>query len=373
MLLEQMLGELRPLMDAGIAVNISSSPGAGKTDSIVGPGGWVDQQSEKDGFEWGVSHTMLATQTPVDLMGYLIPGTREWKDELTGTTHTTRVSEFTLPYWAISTKGIPLSQYKRALIILDEADKADSDTFKTSAEIQLKASIGPHQHDPRKVGRIILMNRAQDRSGSGRKFDFIINRVAEFEILSSFEGWRDNYALKVGMDPLFIAFASKYPEVVFSNKVPDKQGSFCTARSLTNLAKVLPLRVTDEGKIKIDSVTNEIINGMIGTAAGMQLSAWIKLRHETPDWEDILKDPAGIGIQGMKPDAMLMVCYECAHKVTTATAAKCVTFIKRLPAQFSVTFAKAAVKRNYDLINTPAFMDWVAKNASLLNAIGGAK
>ena len=117
---------------------------------------------------------------------------------------------------------------------------------------------------------------------------------------------------------------------------------------------------------------NEIITGMIGQAAGMQLSAWIKLRHETPDWEDILKDPTGIAIPA-KPDAQLMVCYECAHKVDPKTAAKCVAFIKRLPAQFSVTFAKAAVKRNYDLINTSAFMDWVAKNASLLNAIGGAK
>ena len=331
MLLQQMTNELRGFMDAGIAVNISSAPGAGKSEACVN---WVDEQSEKDGFEWGMSLTMLATQTPVDLMGYLIPGTREWKDELTGTTHTTRVSEFTLPFWAISTKGIPLSHYKRSVIIFDEADKADSDTYKTSAEIQLKASLGPWQHDRKKVGRIILMNRAKDRSGSGRKFDYIINRVAEFEIMADFEGWRDNYALKVGMDPLFIAFASKYPEVVFSNEVPKEQGAFCTARSLTNLASVLPLRVTDTGKIKIDSVTNEIINGMIGTAAGMQLSAWIKLRHETPDWEDILKDPSGIKIEGMKPDSMLMTCYECAHKVDPKTASKCVTFIKRLPAQF---------------------------------------
>ena len=369
MLLQQMMDELRGFMDAGIGVNISSPPGVGKSEGSVD---WVNQQSEKDGFEWGMSLTMLATQTPVDLMGYLIPGTREWKDMVTGAAREARTSEFTLPFWAISTKGIPLSHYKRSVIIFDEADKADSDTYKTSAEIQLKASLGPWQHDPKKVGRIILMNRAEDRSGSGRKFDYIINRVAEFTVMADFEGWKD-WALAHGVDPLFVAFASKYPEVVFSNKVPDKQGPFCTPRSLVNLAKVLPLRVTDDGKIKIDSVTNEIINGMIGTAAGMQLSAWIKLRHETPDWEDILKDPAGIKIEGMKPDSMLMTCYECAHKVDPKTAAKCVTFIKRLPAQFSVTFAKAAVKRNYDLINTPAFMDWVAKNASLLNAIGGAK
>lgn len=368
MLLKQMLGELRPLLDAGIAVEMGSMPGAGKSE---GTKDWVKEQSEKDGFEWGCATIFLATQTPVDLLGYLIPGTKEWKNALTGETMTTQVSQFTRPIWTLSDEGIPLENYKRSVIILEEADKAESDVIKTSAEIRLNRSLGPWRFDKNKVGCIALVNRVEDRSGSGKKFDFIINRQAEFTIMADVEGWRD-WALVHGVDPLFVAFASKYPEVVFSNKVPDKQGSFCTPRSLVNLAKVLPKRVTADGRMKVDSIANEIITGMIGHAAGMQLSAWIKLRHETPDWDDIIKDPTGIALP-VKPDAQLMVCYECAHRVDVKTASKCVSFIKRLPAQFSVTFAKAAVRRNYDLINTPAFMDWVAKNASLLNAIGGAK
>jgi len=368
MLLSQMMEELRGLVDAGIAVEIASSPGVGKSDATVD---WVHRQSELDGFEWGLSTTMLATQTPVDLLGYLIPGYREVKDPETGEITKVRISEFTMPTWYVSDKGIPLSHYKRALILLDEADKCEPDVSKTSAEIRLKRRLGPWALDRKAVGCVSLVNRVEDRSGTGKKFDFIINRQAEFQVLADVEGWRD-WALTHGVDPLFIAFASKYPEVVFSNKVPDKQGPFCTPRSLVNLSQVLPKRVTPDGKMKVDSIANEIITGMIGQAAGMQLHAWMKLRHETPDWDDILKDPSGIGIPA-KPDAQLMTCYECAHRVDTKTAGKAVTFIKRLPAQFAVTFAKAAVRRNYDLINTPAFMDWVAKNASLLNAIGGAK
>lgn len=368
MLLRQMMEELRGLMDSGNAVEIASSPGVGKSE---GTKEWAKEQSAKDGFEWGVSTVFLATQTPVDLLGYLIPGTKEWKNALTGSVTTTRVSEFTRPIWTLSDDGIPLENYQRSVIIMEEADKCESDVTKTSAEIRLNASLGPWRFDRKKVGRIALTNRVEDRSGSGKKFDFIINRQFEFTVLADVEGWRE-WALVHGVDPLFVAFASKYPEVVFSNKVPDKQGPFCTPRSLVNLADVLPRRVTPDGKLKVDSITNEIITGGIGQAAGMQLMAWMKLRHETPDWEDILRDPTGIAIPA-KPDAQLMVCYECAHKVDVKTAKKCVDFIKRLPAQFSVTFAKAAVRRNYDLINTPAFMDWVAKNASLLNAIGGAK
>ena len=367
MLLSQMMEELRGLMDSGNAVEISSSPGVGKSESIKQ---WVREQGEKDGQKWGCSTVFLATQTPVDLLGYLIPGTREYTDR-NGVAKKERVSEFTRPIWTLSDDGIPLEEYDRSVIIMEEADKCEADVTKTSAEIRLAASLGPWHFDRKKVGRIALTNRVEDRSGSGKKFDFIINRQFEFQVLADVEGWRA-WALQHGIDPLFIAFASKYPEVVFSNKVPDKQGPFCTPRSLVNLAQVIPHRVTPDGKMKVDSIAAEIITGGIGQAAGMQLMAWMKLRHETPDWEDIIADPTGIELPA-KPDAQLMVCYECAHRVDTKTASKCVSFIKRLPAQFSVTFAKAAVRRQYDLINTPAFMDWVAKNASLLNAIGGAK
>ena len=368
MLLNQMLGELRGLMDEGIAVEIGSMPGAGKSE---GTKAWAYEQGVIDGEEWGVSTVMLATQTPVDLLGFMLPARRQIKDPITGEMSTARISEFSRPMWTMSDCGRPLEHFKRSVIIFDEADKCEADVTKTSAEIRLNRALGPWRFDKRKVGCISLVNRVEDRSGSGKKFDFIINRQFEFTVMADVEGWRD-WALTNGIDPLFVAFASKYPEIVFSNKVPDKQGPFCTPRSLVNLSRVLPKRVDAQGKMKVDSIGNEIITGAIGQAAGMQLSAWIKLRHETPDWEDILRDPTGIAIPA-KPDAQLMVCYECAHKVDPKTAAKCVAFIKRLPAQFSVTFAKAAVKRNYDLINTTAFMDWVSKNASLLNAIGGAK
>lgn len=367
MLLKQMFDELPHFLDANVPVEIGSAPGAGKSESIDD---LVTRMSNRDGFEWGIRKIFIATQTPVDLLGYLVPGHAEHKDPSTGEITRQRVSEFTMPLWMMSDKGIPMNHYKRGIVVFEEWDKGEPDTKKSSAEIILNGQAGPWKlHSG--IGRIMLVNRTEDRSGSTKNFDFIINRRAEFTVIADVEGWRE-WALTHGIDPLIVAFASKYPEVVFANKIPDKQAPFCTPRSLVKLGQVLPKRVDAAGKMKVDSITSEIITGMIGQAAGLQLMAWIKLRHETPDWEDILKDPTGIEIPA-KPDAQLMVCYECAHKVDTKTAAKCVSFIKRLPAQFSVTFAKAAVRRNYDLINTSAFTDWVSKNSSLLNAIGGAK
>src|SRR4249920_3919664 len=98
MLLNQMLGELRGLMDEGIAVEIGSMPGAGKSE---GTKAWAHEQSVKDGFEWGVSTVMLATQTPVDLLGFMLPARRQIKDPVTGEMSTARISEFSRPMWTM--------------------------------------------------------------------------------------------------------------------------------------------------------------------------------------------------------------------------------------------------------------------------------
>jgi hypothetical protein len=217
----------------------------------------------------------------------------------------------------------------------------------------------------------MLVNRTIDRSGSTKNFDFIINRRCEITVSAEVEGWIE-WASTVGIDPLFISFAAKFPQIVFANEIPEKQGPFCTPRSLVKLSQVLPRRLDDKGAMKADVVATEIAHGMIGVAPAMQLMSWIKLRQQTPDWADIIRDPIKCPLPD-KPDAQLMTCYECAHHADEKTIGKAITYVQRMSAEFSVTFAQAATRRNHRLIHQPAMLEWVTKNASLLNAIGGAR
>lgn len=352
--------------DANVAVEVGSPPGCGKSESIDQ---LVHKLSERDGFEWGMSKVFIATLSPVDINGYLVPGVYQHKTE-TGEVETVRTSEFTMPPWMISTKGIPMNHYKRGVVVFEEWDKGDPDTKKASAEVLLNGSAGNHRvHGG--IARVALVNRAEDRSGSTKNFDFIINRRTELTVSADLQGWMD-WALVNGIDPLFVGFADKFPEIVFSNKIPEKQEPFCTPRSLVMLSKVLDKHRDEKGNIKNDTVAAEISAGMVGTAPAAQLLSWFKLRNETPSFEEIIKDPEGTKVPE-KPDAKMMVCYELAHKVDKSTAGKVITYIKRFPAEFSVTFAKAACRRDFSLVNHDAFASWVAKNASLLNAIGGAR
>jgi hypothetical protein len=366
MYIRQLQEELPYFLDARVPVEVGSSPGAGKSESIDQ---LVERLSRRDGFEWGLVKVFIATLSPVDLLGFMVPGYVDITKP-DGTIEKVRISEFTMPPWMISTKGRPINEYRRAIIVFEEWDKGEPDVKKASAEIILNGRAGKWAvHDG--IARIMLVNRTVDRSGSTKNFDFIINRRCELTVSAEVEGWL-GYADIAKVDPVFTSFAAKFPEVVFNNEIPEKQGPFCTPRSLVKLSQVLPRRVTDQGKMKNDSIATEIAHGTVGTAAAMQLMSWIKLRQDTPDWADIIRAPDRCPVPD-KPDARLMTCYECAHHVDEKTVGRAITYIQRMSAEYAVTFAQAATRRNHNLINSDAMLKWVEKNASLLNAIGGAR
>ena len=46
-----------------------------------------------------------------------------------------------------------------------------------------------------------------------------------------------------------------------------------------------------------------------------------------------------------------------------------VAYVERLPKEFGVSFAKAACRRDTDLLDTPAITRWCIANHSLMTAI----
>jgi hypothetical protein len=365
MFLKDLHTVLPKYLDANIPVEIGSAPGTGKSESIDQI---IDALSIRDGFRWGIAKCFIATMTPVDINGYLVPG--EVDVEVDGKKVRQRLSEFTRPTWMTSTEGRSMNEYKRGVVVFEEWDKGDPDTKKASAEPILNGKAGTWQlHSG--ISRIALVNRSIDRSGSTKNFDFIINRRGEITVTGELSGWND-WALRTGVDPLFVAFADKHPDVVFSNTIPETQQPYCTPRSLVKLSQLLPQFKDSHGRLEHSPTTTEVAAGMIGVPAATKMMSWILLRNESPDWDDILKDPENCEVPA-RPDAKLMVCYELAHKVDKKTMPKVITYVRRFPAEFAVTFGKAATRRDYDMINVPAMANWLSKNASLLNAIGGAR
>lgn len=341
-------------------VYLKSAPGRGKTTVLSEAPAILSKATGKN---MGVVIINGPLLTPADSIGYLVP--KRAQDEH-GREHMESV--YTDPFWFRTEEGKRLDEYDGGIIVVDEADKMDVDVKKVIGEAALSRRLGPHKLP---MGWLVWMagNRQKDRSGSTKELDHLINRRVEIDItddLPSLLDWMD----KNNIPPLYKAFTSQNPHIVFSEGVPDKQGPWCTPRSTAEAARFhgcVPRN--SDGSMADDADTLEEISGQIGEAAAAQLFSFVKLEREMPKYEDIIADPKGVKVPN-KPDASMLVCYNLAARVSVEDCDKVITYIDRMPKEFAVTFGKAAVGRDPKLITTAGFMKWIKENASLMAQIG---
>jgi hypothetical protein len=91
-----------------------------------------------------------------------------------------------------------------------------------------------------------------------------------------------------------------------------------------------------------------------------------------PKLEEIVAKPKLAKVPE-RADAQMLVCYTLAARATKDNIGPIITYIERMPAEFTITFGKAVVARDYNLINTQAMGDWTARNATLMLAITDTK
>lgn len=337
-------------------IYLKSAPGRGKTAVISEAPAILSKLTGKNiGFVL-VSGPLL---TPPDSIGYLVPR------KVTGADGIERMeSVYTDPFWFRTKEGKRLSEYDGGIVFVDEADKMDVDVKKVIGEAALTGRLGPHQLPP---GWVVWMagNRQKDRSGSSKELDHLINRRMEIDVTDDIESW-NLWADRNNIPPVYKAFANTNPHIVFTDGVPEKQGPWCTPRSLVEASEYHTAIPREEfAPLPDDSDTLEEIAGMIGDAAAAQLFAFVKLEREMPSYEDIVANPSKTKLPS-KPDAQMLVCYSLAHRVTIEQAGSVIEYVDRMPKEFGVVFAKAACTRDRRFVATPGFAKWIKNNASLM-------
>lgn len=347
---------------SGKSVYLRSRPGRGKTSVIEGA---VPKIAQNLGLELGLVTVSGPNLTPGDTIGFGVPKHSEHNGH--------QVSEmvFTLPFFWRTLEGKMLDEYDGGIIFIDEADKMDVDIKKVVGEMALSGRCGSHRLPP---GWVVWMagNRKEDRSGSTKELDHLINRRCEIDVTDDLQGW-ERWALREGINPSFIAFAVSNPQIVFDDKLPDVQGPFCTPRSLVACAEMLGnLEGNTTKGINTSPEAVELASGFMGPAAAAQLFATLRLEAELPDISTILTAPANAKLPS-KPDAQMLVCYKLAAITDDKNIGPIVQYVERLPTDFAATYAKATIARQPALVASPTIMAWAKRNAALLAILGMLK
>ncbi len=336
---------------SGKCVYLRSGPGRGKTTTIEAA---VPQIAKELGKNLGIVTVSGPNLQPGDTVGFGIP-----KHNGDGSSEMV----FTRPFFFVTEEGKRLEEYDGGVVFIDEMDKADTDIKKVVGEMALSGRCGPHHLPP---GWVVWMagNRAGDRSGSTKELDHLINRRFEIDVSDDINGW-EQWAIRNRVHHSLIAFAVGNPQIVFPEGAPEKQGPFCTPRSLVATGEVLITLGGNTGELPTDTDAVEVAAAGIGQAAAAQLFATIRLEQELPAIATILGNPSAAKLPGA-PDAQMLVCYKLASLADDKTLAPFITYIERLPADFSVTFAKSLCTRNPMYAAKPPMLDWAKRNSSIM-------
>ncbi len=342
------------LLDTGRSYELISAPGRGKSQTI---GEQVERETKRKGSTCGFSTLFLATQTPSDLLGYMVPGIDE---------RGRKRSEFTAPPWMYTNEGGRVEDYSHGILFLDEYGQGDADVKRASAELLLNRKLGPWSL-PSGWSVLAASNRASDRSGVSKSFDFVINRRGEIHITDHMPSWVE-WAVSHNVDGMIVAFAEQNVNIVFSEGVPAMQGPWCTPRSLVEAGKVIEALRKPGEPIPTDTTTLELVSGWIGDSAASQLFATIRLANEMPKYEEIVANPGATRIPE-QPDALMLVAYTLASQVKLEHTAQIVQYIERFDDEFIALWVKNAAKYNTAIIREAAFRAMFMRHASLLNSV----
>lgn len=337
---------------SGKCYYLKSAPGRGKTTTIVEA---VPRIAKELGKHLGLVVINGPLLTPADAVGYLVPVHKDTGPE----------SSYTKPFWWRTSEGKSLDEYDGGILFVDEADKMDTDVKKVIGEMALSGRCGPHELPK---GWVVWMagNRSQDRSGGTKELDHLINRRCELDVTDDLAGW-EQWAFNNGVHPSIIAFANQNPQIVFPDTVPEKQGPFCTPRSLVACAEMLSM-MGDGDDLPTDTDAIEYASGYIGQAASAQLFATLRLAAELPPLDQIIASPLTCKVP-TKPDAQMLVCYNLAARTDASNLGPIIQYVERMPADFAVTYAKNACMRLPMLVARPEMLDWSKRNNSLMTTL----
>lgn len=343
---------LVPWYESKLCIYLKSAPGRGKTTTIETAPAIIGKALGKT---MGIVIINGGLLTPMDVLGFGLPKHHPDYSEMV----------FSEPFFWRTDENKRLQDYDGGIIFIDEADKMDTDVKKCMGEGALSGRIGAHRLPP---GWVIWMagNRTEDRSGSTKELDHLINRRVEIDITDDIKSW-DDWAITAGVMPLTRAFANQNPNLVFTDKVPEKQGPWCTPRSLVAADKFLSM-MTKGGRIPDSPSIIEQIGGMIGGPTAAQYFGFVRLEREMPKFETIVANPKTAKVPE-KPDAVMLAVYNLAHRVEADTIAPVIEYVTRLPKEFAVTFTKAACRRQPMLVVNPAIREWASTNSALMAAL----
>jgi hypothetical protein len=347
------------LYKANTALDLIGPPGVGKSSWTGGE--LIQILSAHYDEEFGFKSLLMPTIDAPDIRGFLVP-TKD-KDG--------SPASFWTRSGAMPSKDY-LAAHPRGVMLLDEFNQSDQLVQKAASNTVLHKTFGDEKL-PDGWWVLLASNRMADGAGTSKPLKHNVNRTRRINVDPDVNAWAP-WAEENGVHPMFVAFAKKRPDVVFSPAVPKEDHPFCTPRSFVEASKLATeiAGLDAQGNVNMvipnTGITVSLIAGDIGDGAAAELFAFLKVADQLPSIEDIIKDPGGANCP-KDLSAAYAASQMIAHFAKADTIDPLWQYAERLPKELQVATAKALVPRGGGLLlNSKAMGAWMMKNKTLINA-----
>lgn len=124
--------------------------------------------------------------------------------------------------------------------------------------------------------------------------------------------------------------------------------------------------VSDLYNAGIDSeIEYELVSGTVGEGFTVEWLAFHRIFKTLPNPDMVLMNPESASVPA-DIATLYALCGAISRKVTENSMDRFVTYIGRLPKEFSVMSMQLAVKRDSDLVNTNGYIRWASDNQDVM-------
>ncbi len=240
------------------------------------------------------------------------------------------------------------------IICFDDRNQAPADIQKVMANILQARTL--HGVPLKKGWHVVSTgNRQSDRAGANRILSHLRNRETVLELethLDDFSSWAIEHDVK--------------PEVIsFTRFRPNLLHDFDPQRDINATPRSWVEGVSDVIGIVPADAEYECFKGAVGEGAAAEFVGFLKIHRKLPNPDNILMNPTGSNVPD-DPATLYALCGTLAHKATLANFDRVITYVGRMPKEFSVLCISYATRKNEELASSGAFTKWAVDNQDVL-------
>ena len=239
------------------------------------------------------------------------------------------------------------------MIIWDELPQGIAQMQNACAGALFDKVIGSLHIDPQVI-QIATGNRTTDKAGANRLVSQLSNRVKFIDVDAHLDDWC-TWAYAHDIDPLIIGFLRLRPNFLHDFD-PDRRSN-PTPRTWEMVSR------SCNSDLSRDLYFSDV-SGLIGDSAAAEYVGFRDMASKMPNIDWIMAQPDKAEVPD-EPGILYAVCAALATRATANNFDRLMTYLHRLPVEFSTMSVKDAITKTPEVKNSKAFVEWAIKNASV--------